>query len=246
MDWGSIVGIVLGLGGVLVAQLLETGSVKSLIQPAAFVIVVIGTIGAVILQSGLQNFLKGIIMVRHVFTRRDDDFEEQRKRIIGWAFQARREGFLALDKFVNDIEETFLQQGLRLVVDGVDPEKIRDFLNIEIEEYETRERLAIKIWEAAGGYAPTIGILGAVLGLIHVMKNLSDPSALGSGIAVAFVATIYGVGFANLVFLPVGNRLKEHVAKEVRRREMLLEAIYGLAIGENPRMIGERLLIFSR
>jgi len=246
VDWGSIIGLLLGLGGILVGQLLEDGSVASLIQPAAFVIVVIGTIGAVILQSGLQNFLKGVGMARYVLVRRRDDFEDQRTQIVNWAFLARRDGLLVLDKVVDDVEETFLQYGLRMIVDGVDPARIRDFLNTEIEEYEAKERLAIKIWEAAGGYSPTIGILGAVLGLIQVMKNLSDPSALGSGIAVAFVATIYGVGFANLVFLPIGNRLKEYVSKEVRRREMLLEALYGLAVGENPRMIGERLSIFSQ
>jgi chemotaxis protein MotA len=130
---------------------------------------------------------------------------------------------------------------LRLIVDGVDPFKLREILDVEIAAYETEQKLAIKVWESAGGYSPTIGILGAVLGLIHVMENLSDPSKLGAGIAVAFVATIYGVGLANLIFLPIGNKLKALVAREVAKRELIADVFCGIATGENPRIIEERL-----
>ena len=246
MDWGSLAGIVLALGGILAGQVLEGGHVRSLLQPAAFVIVMVGTIGAVILQSGLSSFARGVAMVRHVFMPPHDDYPDLRADIVRWSATARRDGFLGLERFIDDVQHPFAKQGLRLIVDGIDPSKIRELLEEEINAYETRERAAIKIWESAGGYSPTIGILGAVLGLIHVMENLSDPGKLGSGIAVAFVATIYGVGFANLVFLPVGNRLKAIVNREVRKREMLTDAFFAMASGENPRLIDERMGIFLK
>ena len=137
--------------------------------------------------------------------------------------------------------DPFIEKGLRLLIDGIEPGKLREILEVETDTYELQHRHALKIWEAAGGYAPTIGIIGAVLGLIHVMENLSDPSKLGAGIAVAFVATIYGVGLANLLFLPVANRLKTLLGRQTRRMEMLIDAFFGIASGDNPRIIDERL-----
>lgn len=246
MDWGSVAGIALALGGVLIGQVLEGGHIRSLIQPAAFMIVMIGTIGAVILQSGMSSFLRGVSLARHVFFPPRNDFAELRFEMAHWCTIARREGFLELERYIDDATDPFIKQGLRYVIDGVDPIKIRDLLETEIIVYEERERAAIKIWESAGGYSPTIGILGAVLGLIHVMENLSDPSKLGSGIAVAFVATIYGVGFANLIFLPIGNRLKAELSKEILKREMLIDAFFAMAAGENPRLIEERMSVFIK
>ncbi len=133
-----------------------------------------------------------------------------------------------------------------MLVDGIDPYKLKDILEADLDSYERHERLAIKVWDAAGGYAPTIGIIGAVLGLIHVMENLSDPARLGSGIAVAFVATIYGVGLANLLFLPIANKLKSLLAREVAQREMLIGAFFGIAVGDNPRVIQERMSVHRR
>ena len=158
-----------------------------------------------------------------------------------WSFTARREGLLSLERFHERTEDPFIAKGLRLLVDGIEPGRIREILEVEISTYESGRRQALKIWEAAGGYAPTIGIIGAVLGLIHVMENLSDPSKLGAGIAVAFVATIYGVGLANLVFLPIANKLKAVVAQQVQRLDMLLDAFAGIAQGDNPRVIEERM-----
>jgi chemotaxis protein MotA len=135
-------------------------------------------------------------------------------------------------------------KGLRLIVDGVDPFKLREILDVEISIFETDLRLGAKVWESAGGYSPTVGILGAVLGLIHVMENLTDPSRLGSGIAVAFVATIYGVGLANLVFLPIGNKLKAMINREVAKKEMLADVFCGIATGDNPRIIEERMMTY--
>ncbi|GGI16262.1 MAG: flagellar motor protein [Oxalicibacterium faecigallinarum] len=244
MDWGSLIGITLAVGGLLIGQKLEGGTLGSLIQPAAFIIVIVGTMGAVLLQSGLQNFMTGIGMARRVFRAHDDQFPELMRTVVDWSITARREGLLSLEKRIPDAKDPFIAHGLRLIVDGIEPRRIREVLDMEIGVYETKQRLAAKIWEAAGGYAPTIGILGAVLGLIHVMENLSDPERLGSGIAIAFVATIYGVGFANLVFLPISNKLKALVNRDVFRHELLAEAFAGIAAGDNPRLIEERMAIY--
>jgi len=244
VDWGSLIGVALALGGLLAGQFLEGGKLASLVQPAAFVIVVVGTIGAVLLQSGWKNFVRGIKMSARVFVSKADDYAALTQDIISWSVIARREGLLSLERVIKDVRDPFIAHGLRLIVDGVDPIKLREVLDMEVGAYETRERLAIKIWEAAGGYAPTIGILGAVLGLIHVMENLTDPSRLGSGIAVAFVATIYGVGFANLVFLPISSKLKAIVNRDVFKHEMLADAFAGIAAGDNPRLIEERMNIY--
>lgn len=244
MDWGSLIGVALALGGLLIGQSLEGGKLGSLIQPAAFVIVVVGTLGAVLLQSGWRNFVHGIKMAGLVFVPKGDDYATLISGITSWSVIARREGLLNLERVIKDVDDPFSAHGLRLIVDGVEPKKLREVLDLEIGAYETRQRLAIKIWEAAGGYSPTIGILGAVLGLIHVMENLSDPSRLGSGIAVAFVATIYGVGFANLVFLPISSKLKALVNRDIFKHEMLADAFAGIAAGDNPRLIEERMNIY--
>ncbi|HEY4541656.1 MAG TPA: flagellar motor protein [Noviherbaspirillum sp.] len=241
MDWASLIGLALGLFGILAGQLLEGGNLSSLLQPAAFAVVVIGTFGAVLLQSGLATFVRGMRMLVWVFQPPAGIDPNLAAQVGVWSATARREGLLSLERHVEDVSDAFTAKGLRLIVDGIDPYKIRDILEADINTYERRERKAVKIWEAAGGYAPTIGILGAVLGLIHVMENLADPTRLGSGIAVAFVATIYGVGFANLVFLPIANKLKGVVADEVYRREMLTDIFCSVANGDNARVVDERL-----
>jgi chemotaxis protein MotA len=151
-----------------------------------------------------------------------------------------------LERYMTVTDDPFVQQGLRLIIDGVEPTVMREILHQEITAYEAREKLAVRVWESAGGYAPTIGILGAVLGLIHVMENLTDPSKLGAGIAVAFVATIYGVGLANLVFLPIGARLRAFLNREIQKREMLTDAFVAIAHSENTRVIEERMLIYRK
>lgn len=241
MDWGSVAGLVLGLAGILLGQLVEGGHVGSLVQPAAFLVVFAGTAGAVLLQSGLPVFLRGAQMLPWAFQPPKDDRALLIRQAAQWSLVSRREGLLSLERFLEGVTDPYIEKGLRMLVDGIDAVKLRDILHLEIDAYETRQRLAVKVWESAGGYAPTIGILGAVLGLIHVMENLADPARLGSGIAVAFVATIYGVGLANLLFLPIANKLKTVVAHEVERYEMLANGFHGIACGENPRIIEERL-----
>ncbi|MDF3035016.1 MAG: motA2 [Paucimonas sp.] len=241
MDWASVAGILIAIGGILLGQALEGGRLGSLVQPAALLIVMMGTVGAVILQNGFDRFRRAMKMTSHVFSKDKVDEDALIREMAMWSATARREGLLSLERFINEVKDPFVSKGLRLVVDGFDPHKVREILDNDIDAYEMQERSVVKVWESAGGYAPTIGILGAVLGLIHVMENLSDPSKLGSGIAVAFVATIYGVGLANLVFLPIGGRLKTVVSTEVARRERLAQAFEGIASGDNPRLIEERM-----
>ena len=246
MDWSSLGGLVLALIGILLGQAIEGGQISSLIQPAAFLIVMCGTFGAVLLQSNTASFIAGLKMVRQVFSPPLDDRQALANRIILWSNFARKEGIFMLETYLKKETDPFIQKGLKLMIDGTPPEKIRQVVAIDMHFYEIQQRNAAKIWSAAGGYAPTVGILGAVLGLIHVMENLSDPSRLGSGIAVAFVATIYGVGLANLVFLPISNKLKALIQHEMMRREMLLNAWVSISSGDHPRIVEERLLAYLR
>lgn len=241
MDRISIAGLLLGLVAILGGQVLEGGSIGSLVQPTAFLIVVGGTLGAVMLQSPLPVFLNGMRMAKWVFVPPVIDPERLIKQIEQWSNIARKEGLLALENQITNLKEPFRAKGLQLLVDGAEPDRLRDVLEVEISAWEASQKMAAKVWEAAGGYSPTIGILGAVMGLIHVMENLSDPSKLGAGIAVAFVATIYGVGAANLVFLPVAKKLLANISRLVILREMLVDGLVGIANGDNPRIIESRM-----
>ncbi len=241
MDRASLIGIILVVVGILSGQVLEGGHLSSLLQPAAFVIVVVSTIGAVLLQSRMPTFIRGVRMLKWIVMMPEDKSRKNVQEALVWSVVARREGFLSLERYIDTAKDPFIEKGLKLVIDGIDPERIKEVLDVDISFYEMEQRQAIKIWDAAGGYSPTIGILGAVLGLIHVMENLSDPNKLGGGIAVAFVATIYGVGLANLFFLPVANKLKEIVGTEVVRREMLTDIFFSIAQGDSPRIVEERL-----
>ena len=241
MDKISVLGLVLGIVAIVGGQVLEGGHVGSLSQPTALLIVLGGTMGAVILQSPYATFIRGVKMVRWVWYPPVVDHQQLIKQVASWSQVSRREGLLALENLMNQLKDDFARKGLQLLVDGAEPERLREVLEVEINTYEQELRLSARIWEAAGGYSPTIGILGAVLGLIHVMENLSEPSKLGAGIAVAFVATIYGVGLANLVFLPMANKLKAHIARLVVRREMIVDGLVGIANGDNPRIIESRL-----
>ena len=240
MDWASVAGLALAIAGVLVGHTLDGGKFASLMQPAAFAIVVIGTFGAVLLQSERRSFMLGLRMLRWVFVPPKSGRELLSREIALWSLSARRDGLLSLEQYMGT-KDKFIQKGLRLVVDGIQPEKLRSLLENEINAYEFSQRQAARIWESAAGYAPTIGILGAVLGLIHVMENLSDPSRLGSGIAVAFVSTVYGVGLANLFFYPVGNKLKAIVSDKVAQYEILAEVFHDLATGDHTRVVDERV-----
>jgi len=242
VDYGSLIGISVALAGIIGGQLLEGGYVGSLVQSAAFLTVLGGTAGAVMVQSPPRVFLRGVRLAKWIV--RPPEFAPRNliADVLRWSLAARKEGLLALELHADMSADPFARKGLKLLIDGADPEKLREAMEVEIISFEEFHRQAARIWDAAGGYSPTIGILGAVLGLIHVMENLSDPARLGSGIAVAFVATIYGVGLANLVFLPVGNKLKALIARQVLAREIVVDGLVSIAGGENPRMIENRLL----
>lgn len=241
VDFISIGGLVLALLAIIGGQILEGGHLDSLLQITAFLIVIGGTMGAVMLQSSLPVFLGGMKLLKWVFVPPRLDPQQLIEEILSWSQLARKGGLLALEPLIDNLNDPFKRKGLQMLVDGAEPEKIREALEVEIDTYEEHQRQAAKVWEAAGGYAPTIGIIGAVMGLIHVMENLSDPSKLGSGIAVAFVATIYGVGSANLLFLPIANKLKALIGHQVTIREMMIEGLGSIANGENPRVIETKL-----
>lgn len=241
MDFLSILGIGLALASILVGQMLEGGHVGSILQLTAFMIVIGGTLGAVFVQNPMAVVMKGFSLISLVILDPKKDLKALIGQIVELANLSRKSGLLALEGKIKEMKDPFFQKGLQLIVDGTEPKVIQDILETEVEHHEEESTNAAKIWEAAGGYAPTIGILGAVLGLIHVMENLADPSKLGSGIATAFVATIYGVGSANLLFLPFANKIKLKVKRQALEQQVIIRGLVSLAQGENPRIIQEKL-----
>lgn len=241
MDILSIVGLVLGIGAIVIGNALEGGSVSSLLQLTAFMIVAGGTVGAIMVQSPLPVFMQALKMTMWVFLPPKVAPDEAIDKIVNWGTVARKEGLLGLEPMSETEDDPFARKGLQLLVDGSEPDTIRGILEVELDAREHRDTQATKVYEGMGGYSPTIGIIGAVMGLIHVMNNLADPSSLGAGIAVAFVATIYGVGLANLIFLPVAAKLQSIVHVQTQFREMIVEGIISIAEGENPRNIETKL-----
>lgn len=237
----SVAGLLLGVLAVLVGQFIEGASLAGLVQPTAFVIVIGGTLGATMLQSSLPAFREGLRMAAWVFRPPSLPRDEYIRRIVAWASVARKEGLLVLESELGGMRDPFVRKGLQLLIDGADPERVRDVMEVEVASLDAQMRQAGRVWEAAGGYAPTLGILGAVLGLIHVMENLADPGRLGHGIATAFVATIYGVGSANLIFLPMARKLTTQIQRHLIQREMVIDGLVGIANGDNPRIIDSRL-----
>ncbi|MFC1748960.1 flagellar motor protein [Pseudomonadota bacterium] len=241
MDILTIVGLILGFGAIIGGNILEGGHTSSLMLPVAFFIVAGGTVGAVLVQTPMAIYIRSLKMFAWIFIPPKVEQKAAVEKIIGWSNIARKEGLLGLETLVESETDPFAKKGLQLLVDGSEPDAIRGILEVELGVKEHIDTQACKVYDAYGGYSPTIGIIGAVMGLIHVMNNLADPSKLGSGIAVAFVATIYGVGLANLIFLPAGNKLKAHVHNQTQFREMVIEGIISIAEGENPRNIETKL-----
>lgn len=246
MDLLSVLGLIIGIGAILGGQYLEGGHLSTLVNGPAMLIVLGGTFGAVMLQTPFSVFMRAMRMLFWTFFTPRLDTEAVINKLIEWSGIARKEGLLGLE----DLEETetdpFSRKGLQLLIDGSEPETIRSIMDVEINTKEHFDTQAAKVFESMGGYSPTIGILGAVLGLIQVMGNLSDPSKLGNGIAVAFVATIYGVGAANLLYLPIANKLKGLVHTQAHYREMIVEGMVSIAEGENPRNIETKLMGYLR
>lgn len=241
MDILSIIGVIVALGAILGGNLLEGGHTGSLMQLTAFVIVIGGTLGAILLQVQMLVFIRAMRMGLWIIFPPKFGSAATIQRIVEWSNTARKEGLLGLEAIAEAEKDPFSSKGLQLLVDGSEPEVIRKILEVEVDVKEHHDILAAKVYEGMGGYSPTIGIIGAVMGLIHVMNNLADPSKLGPGIAVAFVATIYGVGLANLFFLPIASKLKTIIHQQTQYREMVIEGIISIAEGENPRNIETKL-----
>jgi len=244
MDKATLIGLILGIGAIIGGQALEGGSIHSIMQGTAAIIVLGGTFGAVFVSFPFHDVIGGFKGMSRIIKEPLLDPFQIITQITSFANKARKEGILSLEKEVKDIGDPFLKKALTMAVDGVEPNMIREARETELEYLEEHGKVDSKIFKAAGGYAPTIGILGAVLGLIHVMENLNDPSKLGSGIATAFVATVYGVGSANLLFLPIANKLEVRHRHEMIVKEMILEGVVAVSTGENPRLIEERLTAY--
>jgi chemotaxis protein MotA len=241
MDLLSITGILVGVGAILLGVVLDGGDIGSLLNVPALIIVFGGTLGATLLQFPPVIFIRSMKMLSWVLMPKEGNLLAQIDKVVYWSNMARKDGLLGLENALPEEEDPFIRKGLQLLVDGNDADAIRDILELDMYAKENMGIQAAGLYEAMGGYAPTIGILGAVMGLIHVMQNLTNPELLGQGIATAFVATIYGVGSANLVFLPVANKLKTHVQELTQVREILAEGIIAIADGENPRNIKLKL-----
>lgn len=241
MNTLAVAGLLLGLVALLGGQLLEGGDLLIFLNAPAIVIVIGGTLGAAMLQTSQPVFVRAFRMLPWVWKPPKRDIPAIIHRIDYWGNLVRREGLLGLEGFIDLERDNFVKSGLQLVVDGTEPDTIRSMLELELELREQESLRAANVFSSMAGYSPTMGIIGAVLGLIQVMQNLSDPSQLGTGIATAFIATIYGVGLANLFFLPVANRLKSIVAEESAAKEAYIEGLVGIANGDNPRYIETKL-----
>jgi len=241
MDILSLAGLVLGLIAVFGGSVAKGAGLSALWNLAAFLIVIFGTLGAVLLQSGLPTVRRAATIARWIVQPPPDARRQLISQLVEYASLARKQGLLGLESQVARQRDRFVARGLQMLVDGVEPDTLRQMLEIEIEAEEHTELQAAKVFEAAGIYAPTLGIVGAVLGLMSVMQNLADPSKLGSGIAAAFTATIYGIASANCLFLPVANKLKTIIRRRTGDRELVIEGLVCIAHGENPRNIELRL-----
>jgi chemotaxis protein MotA len=241
MDYLTVVGLFVGLMAIVGGNWLEGGHIDSLANGPAIVIVFGGTLGALLLQTPWLTFRHALGLLRWLVIPPPLDLPELIQKIVAWSSQARRDGLLGLERYLEEEPDLFLRKGLQLLVDGNESAVVRASLDVEMAAIEQYDFLASQVFAAMGGYSPTIGIIGAVMGLIHVMQNLSDPSKLGAGIATAFVATIYGVGLANLLFLPIAGKLRAHAQALSRRRELIIEGLLSIAEGENPKNIESKL-----
>lgn len=246
MNKASIIGIFLGIAAVFGGNILEGGRLGSIVQGSAALIVFGGTLGATFLSFSLRDMISAGQMLRHVFIdeRHLPDRQTLITDMVNFAAISRHQGILSLESEMKKIHYGYFRRALRLVIDGIDATVLCDALEQENRTFEHERGRAAKVFETAGGYAPTIGIIGAVLGLIHVMENLSDPSKLGSGIAVAFVATIYGVASANLLFLPIAKKIMNNIRHEIFLREMIIDGILAIQAGRSPYHVREQLSSF--
>ena len=241
MDKASVGGVILALAGILAGLTIEGGNVGQILQPTAALIVFGGTLGAVLLQFPLTTVTAAFRSLGHIFTAPRKENSQLVRLLVGFANKARRNGVVSLDADLQTLQDPFLKQSLMLAVDGTEPAELRKIMRVSLDSIDEREERLPMVFESAGGFSPTVGILGAVLGLIQVMHHLDNMQEVGRGIAVAFVATIYGVGIANLFFLPFAGKMRIRIHEHHRRREMMLEGVISILEGMNPRMLEIKL-----
>ena len=244
MDILALIGSFLGVAFILVGQAMEGGNAGQLMQITAAFIVLGGTTGAIVLSFPADDFKASMTCIQYVYFGKSPDFEKLIQEITGYAQKARKEGVIVLEKEAGNASDPLLKLGLEAVADGADPSMVRDMMETQLNQFEENVAAGAKLLESAGGYSPTLGIIGAVLGLIQVMQNLSDPSKLGAGIAVAFVATVYGLVFANLYVIPYSTRAKRKYAKLFTAKEIMIEGILSIQAGESPALIERKLDCF--
>jgi chemotaxis protein MotA len=244
MDKGSIGGVLLALIGIVAGLLMEGGNLGQILQPTAALIVFGGTLGAVLLQFPMHTVLDAFKSLAHVFAAPRKQNDDVLGMLLSFANKARRQGVVSLDADLGTIQDPFLKRSLMLAVDGTEPAELRKIMRVSLDSAMEREEQLPMVFESAGGFSPTIGILGAVLGLIQVMQHLDNMQEVGRGIAVAFVATIYGVGIANLFFLPFAGKMRTRIRDTQLRREMMLEGVISILEGMNPRMLELKLAGF--
>jgi chemotaxis protein MotA len=241
MDKASIGGVILAIAGILAGLLIEGGKLSQILQPTAALIVFGGTLGAVLLQFPLTTVAAAFRNLAGIFAAPRKHDSQTVRLLVNFAHKARHNGVVSLDDDLKSVQDSFLRQSLMLAVDGTEPAELRQMMRVSLDSTTEEEERLPAVFESAGGFSPTIGILGAVLGLIQVMQHLDDIAQVGRGIAVAFVATIYGVGIANLFFLPMAGKMRIRIRDGYRRREMMLEGVIAILEGINPRMLEIKL-----
>lgn len=244
IDYSIIIGLLVAFGGVIGGLYLEGSSIGRYFGPSAGLIVLGGTFGATIMSVGWRPFLDLPKTFMRAIKYQGMDKPSAIKTLVGFAERARREGLLVLEDDLRKTPDEFTRRGVQLVVDGTDPELVKEILRTEVDSLHEERHSDARVWETMGGFSPTLGIIGTVIGLVLVLSSISDPAGLAGAIAVAFIATLYGVGSANLIFLPIGNKLKSCASDEVSSKEMLIEGILAIQSGDNPRIVEEKLIAF--
>jgi chemotaxis protein MotA len=244
MDLATIIGLLLAWGALGTALVMEGGKMADLVNPSAFILVIGGTVGATTIAFSMKQLTSVPTIVKNAFFTSEADLPQMIRIVVDFARKARKEGILALEEECRKVENKFLQTGLQLVIDGTPSEMVREILETEIVSLQERHKVGQNIFNTMGGFAPTLGIIGTVMGLVNMLGNLNQPGKMGPAIAAAFIATLYGVAFANLVFLPIGTKLKSRTSEEIIAYDMIVEGILSIQAGDNPRMVELKMMAY--
>ncbi len=244
MDLATIIGLLVAWGALIVALIMEGGRFADLLNPAAFILVVGGTVGATTIAFSIKQLAGVPVILKNAFFHKEADLPQIIRRLVAFARKARTEGILTLEEDCSKLDNKFMQTGLRLVMDGTPSEMVREILETEIVSLQERHKVGQSIFNTMGGFAPTLGIIGTVMGLVKMLSSLNQPGKMGPAIASAFIATLYGVAFANLVFLPIATKLKSKTADEIIAYDMIVEGILSIQAGDNPRMVESKMMAY--